>query len=274
MPGSNVTDVTSERIHASALRFLLQGRERDAGIALFSCELVAEESRWGWEIELRAPRAYYDLLADIADPLRAAILRALAAVLPPAEGLGELRVAAELVDPGPNWRAEFVNALGVKSIHNMAIGAEKPLLWGGLRFRLASEMRVAQALDSAGVMFIADCAVRAGAPRARGRVEPDFLICHRGLWCILEVDGELFHPPTRTVHDHERDRLFWAHGGVRLVQHYDSGECFENAGGVVKQFLTLLEASITGGVPGVMVSGESSLDPDARSVPTHRSRPA
>ena len=64
--------------------------------------------------------------------------------------------------------------------------------------------------------------------------------CHKGKWGILEVDGELFHPVARTAEDHERDRLFLAHG-IKLVQHFDAGECFENVEGVVKKFLYLLE---------------------------------
>jgi hypothetical protein len=53
------------------------------------------------------------------------------------------------------------------------------------------------------------------------------------------VDGPDTHPPTRTVEDHERARLFQAHG-ILLVQHFDGGDCFEDADGVVNKFLYLL----------------------------------
>ena len=69
--------------------------------------------------------------------------------------------------------------------------------------------------------------------------EPDFLVCYEGKWGILEVDGEDSHPPSRTVDDHERDRLFKQHG-ILLVEHFDASECWENADGVVKKFLELL----------------------------------
>jgi hypothetical protein len=58
--------------------------------------------------------------------------------------------------------------------------------------------------------------------------EADFLVCHKGKWGILEVDSPSSHPPTRTVKDHERDRLFKAHG-IRVVEHFDAGECWEDA---------------------------------------------
>ena len=58
----------------------------------------------------------------------------------------------------------------------------------------------------------------------------------------MEVDGEPFHPPSRTVQDHERDRLFKAHG-ITVVEHFDAGECFEKADGVVQGFLEILKTS-------------------------------
>jgi very-short-patch-repair endonuclease len=59
---------------------------------------------------------------------------------------------------------------------------------------------------------------------------------------ILEVDGEPFHPPTRTVQDHERDRLFRDHG-IRVVEHFDASQCFEAPDKVVERFLRLLLSS-------------------------------
>ena len=76
----------------------------------------------------------------------------------------------------------------------------------------------------------------------RGNREPDFLVCKDGKWGVLEVDGEPFHPPSRTVQDHERDRLFRAYG-VRVVEHFDASRCFEEADGVVAEFLAILARS-------------------------------
>jgi hypothetical protein len=41
------------------------------------------------------------------------------------------------------------------------------------------------------------------------------------------------------VDERERARLFKAHG-IRLVEHFDAGDCLENADGVVRRFLYLL----------------------------------
>ena len=70
----------------------------------------------------------------------------------------------------------------------------------------------------------------------------DFLVCADGKWGILEVDGEPFHPPSRTVADHDRDRVFRLHG-VRVVEHFEASECFNNPDQVVAKFLELLRKS-------------------------------
>ncbi len=70
--------------------------------------------------------------------------------------------------------------------------------------------------------------------------EPDFLVCLGGKWGILEVDGEPFHPASRTVEDHERHRLFKQHG-IRVVEHFDATKCYEAPQTVVKKFLEILK---------------------------------
>jgi very-short-patch-repair endonuclease len=72
--------------------------------------------------------------------------------------------------------------------------------------------------------------------------EADFFVYCDGRWGILEVDGEPFHPPSRTVQDHERDRLFKGHG-IQVIEHFDSVECFEHPENVVQTFLNLLRRS-------------------------------
>jgi hypothetical protein len=111
--------------------------------------------------------------------------------------------------------------------------------WNNLNFRSESEVRIAQALDKLNILFFPNCKGRLGTSRARENREADFLICYKSKWGILEVDGEPFHPPSRTVADHARDRLFKYHG-IPVVEHFDAAECFENAEKVVRQFLAIL----------------------------------
>lgn len=73
----------------------------------------------------------------------------------------------------------------------------------------------------------------------RRRDVPCSTVCHDGKWGILEVDGETFHPATRTVEDHARDRLFREHG-ILVVEHFDASECYNQADDVVARVLRLL----------------------------------
>jgi hypothetical protein len=131
-----------------------------------------------------------------------------------------------------------------KGVHNQGIPIEggRALIWKNLRFRSQSETRIAQALERVGVLFLPNCLARLGAESGRCNKEADFLVCLDGKWGILEVDGEPFHPPSRTTEDHERDRLFRCHR-ILVVEPFDAGECFDNSDGVVRRFLDILRKS-------------------------------
>jgi hypothetical protein len=140
------------------------------------------------------------------------------------------------------WRNEFLAAANKKDVTNQGIeipGPARVQRYQNLRFRSYSEVRIAEALDKKGVMYLPNCAARVNSGGERVNREPDFLICANRRWGILEVDGEPFHPPTRTVHDHARDTLFEQHG-IRVVKHYDAKRCREEPMVVVIEFLELL----------------------------------
>jgi hypothetical protein len=111
--------------------------------------------------------------------------------------------------------------------------------WNNLRFRSGHEIKIAEALERVGVLFYPNCKGRLNTSVGRENKETDFLVFYQGKWGILEVDGEPLHPPSRTVHDHERDRLFKVHG-IRVVEHYDANRCWEQPDEVVQEFLEIL----------------------------------
>lgn len=112
--------------------------------------------------------------------------------------------------------------------------------WNGFYFRSQPEIKIAQAFDLAGVLFYPNCKARLSTSLGREGKETDFLVFYQGKWGILEVDGEPWHPPSRAVHDHERDRLFKVHG-IRVVEHYDASRCFQQPDQVVAEFLEILK---------------------------------
>lgn len=249
-----------DRLLASAVRFLVDGGEEDAASVLLSCALeldlhqqmeyfepeydLVPVDRYKLEITFRCPRAAYDVLADKAHAIGWSVRRAFKAVAPSNVEIWNFEVRGESAEIDPNWRNELLEIARGKGVHNQLAEGQRANVrtWKNLRFRSQSEVRVAIALDEAGVFFLPNCKGRLTTPSGRENREADFLICYEGKWGILEVDGEPFHPPSRTVQDHERDRLFKSHG-VRVVEHFDASECFENAAGVVKRFLDILKRS-------------------------------
>ena len=215
-------EINDDQILASTVRFLIDGREGDAANILLSCSLHSwwYTSDFGvdyWRFLIKGPRAAYDVLNDKTHPIRISVEKAIEAVLPVDIAMDSLMVSGELIDIDPDWRSQLLEIAQCRGISNQAAGerTEKILTWNNLGFRSASEIKIAQSFDKAGVLFLPNCRARLGPGGDRKNREPDFLVCHNGKWGILEVDGEPFHPTTRTVHDHERDRLFKMHGDYR-----------------------------------------------------------
>jgi hypothetical protein len=115
----------------------------------------------------------------------------------------------------------------------------KKITWKNLSFSSVSEVKIAQALDRVGVLFFPNCRGRLNTTEGRRNRECDFLVCYEGIWGILEVDGEPFHPASRAAEDHKRDGFFLDHGV--WVHRFDSNECFKYPDDVVQRFLQRLK---------------------------------
>jgi hypothetical protein len=242
------------QVVGSATRFLLDGGDEDAANVLLSCRVELNvvsftdgdcSNFYSVNADIFAPRPAYDILSDQSHEITTKINKALTAVFPPYyEGddmeLRSVNTYAELIDIDDESLAELRDISRGKSVSNQARTGVSKFTWNGLGFRSASELRIAQELDRRGVLFLPNCTARVSAGAVRVNREPDFLVCHKGQWGILEVDGDPFHQPMNAARDHERDRLFKLHG-IRIVERYRADECFENAAGVIDGFLALLE---------------------------------
>jgi len=117
----------------------------------------------------------------------------------------------------------------------------RKVIWQNLSFSSVSEVKIAQALDRVDVLFFPNCHGRLTTTQGRRNRECDFLVCYEGIWGILEVDGEPFHPASRATEDHKRDGFFLDHGV--WVHRFDSNECFNHPDDVVQRFLERLKRS-------------------------------
>ena len=237
-----------EELQERTVRSLIASGQPDAARLLASCTLrVTDESGVAAptdddvrvvEVEIAGSPDIHVTLRDTEHPVTRAIRAGVRAALPPNTWVQ--RWTFITTQPREDAAGDVASA---KPKHdagsNQAADAVEVRVWQNLRFRSESELRIAQSLDRAGALFLPNCKARLGPAGSRENREPDFLVCSDGKWGILEVDGEPFHPPARTVHDHERARLFKAHG-VRIVEHFDAAVCYRDPDGVVRRFLELL----------------------------------
>ena len=109
--------------------------------------------------------------------------------------------------------------------------------WKGMVFRSKTELRIAKALDHAGVIFVPPTKVRLTSGSDRQSREIDFLIYAGGHWGVLEVDG----PWHNQTSDDSRDALLRANG-ITCIQRYDSERAYHESAAVVSEFMAWLEA--------------------------------
>ncbi|MFN6153513.1 MAG: pentapeptide repeat-containing protein [Dolichospermum sp.] len=127
-----------------------------------------------------------------------------------------------------------INNQGVQFYSNSTIHT-----WENLRFRSKTEIKIAEALDRTGVLFVPNSLARLNTAKGRENKEADFLICYKGKWGVLEVDGP-FHTAERRVEEQERERIFKING-IKVVERFDAKECYETPDKVVQKFFYLME---------------------------------
>lgn len=248
----DVSEIDKEQLLASAATYLIEGHDEEAARLLLACRIehLSEEEGGTWDphgllVELRGPRAAYDALDDLhlqpKDSPGLRVYQAFQAVRPHGYGWMRLEVRAELVPIDPDWRTQLIARAQGRAVDNQGPTTAGFRLWHNLRFRSATEVKIAEALDRASVLYFPLCRGRLNQGHVRVNREPDFLVCHQGKWGILEVDGEPWHRGM-AAEDHARDRLFKDHG-VKVVEHFDAKHCYNTPDQVVKRFLAILSSN-------------------------------
>ncbi len=241
--------ISADELLARTISDLIESGEIEAAVLLLSSELRIERIRTTEDerlhivaVSVSPPGPMFFQVDGFRSQLGSAIRTAINNVLPNGVSAQHITTDTRLVNMDPTWRTELYEIARGLGIHNQGAEVREPLIWNNLRFRSESELRIAEALDRAGVLFYPNCKARLNSGQGRTQKESDFLVCHDGKWGILEVDGEPFHPAQRSSRDHERDRLFRSHG-VRVVEHFDSERCKQSPDEVVEEFLKILRYS-------------------------------
>jgi len=150
-----------------------------------------------------------------------------------------------LLDVEQNWKNIARRLIAESDLVNQGLITERvfnrnsknPLEYNEMKFASQSEIRIAQELERRGILFFPlPLAVRHRTGNFYDdHREPDFLICENGVWGILEV---AFHPD-RYEKDSEKSAWF-KEAGILCVEHYTAEKCYNHAGEVVTQFLSIL----------------------------------
>jgi hypothetical protein len=234
----------NDQILGTAANYLLQGGESEEAVLLLASNLRATLTGYedmnlaGVNIELAGPRELYDALKNHMSARVETIQSAIRSALPKEFFLDTLFPRSASIALDPMWRENMLELIRGEGVSNQGVGSDNKYIWEGLRFRSYPERMIAIALNQANVLFLPNCRARLNAGSTRLNREPDFLVCDKAHWAILQVDGEAFHPPQTAAKDKEWDRLFEFHG-VR-VHRFQANHCIEDPNAVVAAFLRLL----------------------------------
>jgi hypothetical protein len=115
-----------------------------------------------------------------------------------------------------------------------------PILYNEMKFASQSEVRIAQELEVRRVLFFPlPLAVRADTGnRYEDHREVDFLICHDGVWGILEV---AYHPDGGGRYEKDSEKHSWfTKSGILCIRHFTAEKCYNNPKDVISEFLSIL----------------------------------
>ncbi|OCQ95621.1 hypothetical protein BCD67_10380 [Oscillatoriales cyanobacterium USR001] len=115
--------------------------------------------------------------------------------------------------------------------------AEYTILWKGLHFYSPAQVKIAEALDRTGILFIPNSQMRLTTPEGRQNQQANFLIFHQGKLGILEVGDET--SPQDNLPDEIRTISLIA-SGIYICKQYSATQCNEQPDEVVQEFLDIL----------------------------------
>lgn len=241
------------KLHRTWLALLLEGNYREVAALVVDAELTILQGNYqpaGVSVDL-PPSAYIYVSTDTS--LKRTIEETLrflcAGYLYDQNGNRldnlEIEYRIKLLDVEQDWRAIvkelIVNAKDANqgTVTEKVFSREKKQVYSynEMKFGSQAEIRIAQEFERRKVLFFPlPLAVRAETGLLyQDHREVDFLVCHDGLWGILEV---AYHPD-RYEKDSEKDSWF-KKSGILCVQHYTAERCYNQSSSVVDEFLSIL----------------------------------
>ncbi len=100
--------------------------------------------------------------------------------------------------------------------------------WNDLDFNSQAEVKIAEALDRANIIFLSNTKIRLTTPTGRENKIANFVILHAGKLGILQTNNQPFPLDKNLAPD------------IIIIQHYDISVCLQQPDKVVAQFLEIL----------------------------------
>lgn len=164
--------------------------------------------QWTWRFDLTLPFQVLGALdANDRATMEGRIAGAMRKVISAdeAHSIGEVRIVMHVPKARPGWKADalaWARGQGTTNQGRARSTNIAPLEDDGLLFRSRPEIFLYRALKQSGVTVAPlPVFIRGGAEYRR--LEPDFVLVHRGVMMVVEVDGDEFHPEA-PVDAHER----------------------------------------------------------------------
>jgi hypothetical protein len=234
--------------------YLLAANMREEAALVADAELEVLSDNWGNEygIHVHLPPACHQYVfanRTIENNLTSSLTHVVEGHLHDqdgdARGANTIEFGVRLLDVEDNWRSVVRELIANAKDPNQGVIAQKVFARVGksmytyneMKFASQSEIRIAQELERRHVLFFPlPLAVRAETGELyKDHREPDFVICHNGLWGILEVA----HHPDRYEQDKEKD-LWFKQSGILCVEHHTAERCYTDSRSVVDEFLGIL----------------------------------
>lgn len=242
-----------ERVHRTWLEMLIQGGYRNVAAAVVDADLAIDRDQWQYsQMILNLPHTAYIIVRN-DDELKQSIANTLSFVC---HGyyvdqndnvLDSIPVdyRVKLLDAPEGWRSIARDAILNAKDPNQGFVTEKmfskrrqqTLVYNEMKFGSQSEIRIAQELERRGVLFLPlPLAVRhETGENWQDHKEPDFIICHDGVWGVLEVSVHA----ARFEQDSEK-RSWFERSGILCYRPYSGERCYNSSAEVVDEFLTNL----------------------------------
>jgi hypothetical protein len=142
-------------------------------------------------------------------------------------------------DENQDWRTEFASLSNEISNQALFDFANKPKYKkDGLNFRSKTEIKIYETLVQRGLLIFPLPVAVLGNPKVKR--EPDFVIAYKGKIGILEIHGEMWHPPETAAKEAERRRSL-RNLGVAVYEVFDAHRCWHDPETVVNEFLKAFE---------------------------------